>query len=121
MRWIEWRSSNSLRRAWLGLESITNCRDRLQLLSGFDWFFADFFFDSASPLTGQPESEHSVEQIGKEQHRWHPFVIQHGKNENKDDDKKTRDGFLRLPIHGLKARILKPAEHHEGKKEQQRR
>src|SRR5206468_9840695 len=91
------------------------------LLSGFDWFFADLLFDSASPLAGEPGTEHSVEQIGKKQDRRHPFVIQHGKNENKDNDKKAWDRFLRLPIDRLEARILKPAEHHEGEKEQQRR
>ncbi len=37
------------------------------------------------------------------------------------DDKKTRDRFLRFPIDRFEARILEAAEHHEGKKKQERR
>src|SRR5205814_8382026 len=59
----------------------------------------------------QPRTQHTVKQVGQEQNRWHPFIIQHGENKNNDDDKKTRNRFLRLPIDCLEAGILKPAEH----------
>ena len=91
------------------------------LLGRFRRFFADLFFDFASPFARKPGAQKAVKQIRQEQHGRHPFVIHHRENENKDDDKKTRNRFLRLPINRLEAGILKPAEHHEGKKEQQRR
>src|SRR5262249_36941134 len=51
----------------------------------------------------------------------HPFIVHRRENENKDNDKKAWNRFLRLPVQRLKTGVLKPAKHHKGKKEQQRR
>src|SRR5438552_200726 len=92
-----------------------------RLLGGFRWFFANFLFDFPSPFAGEPRPQHAIKQIREEQDSRHPFIVHCCDHEHYADDQKARDGFLRLPIDRLKAGVLKPAKHHEGKKEQQRR
>src|SRR3979411_652175 len=84
-------------------------------------FLADFFFDFAPPFARKPGPEKSIKQISQEQNGRHPFVVHDREDENETDDKKSRNRFLCFPIERLETRILKTAEHHEGKKEQQRR
>src|SRR4029077_1690538 len=94
---------------------------RRRLLSGLDWFFADLFFDFTPPFVRQPRSQKSVEQISQKKHRRHPFVIHDREDEDKTDDKKTRNRFFRFPVKCLKARILETTEHHKGQQKHERR
>src|SRR5882757_3639290 len=92
-----------------------------RLLGRFRWFFANFFFYFPSPVAGEPRPQHAIKQIREKQDSRHPFVVHRCDHENYADDQKARDRFGRLPIDCLKAGVLKPAKHHKGKKEQQRR
>src|SRR5437868_13336273 len=79
-------------------------------------FFADLFFDFASPFARQPRPQKSVEQIGQNKHCRHPLVIHDREDEDKTDDKKTRNRFFRLPSQRLESLLLEPTEHHKSTK-----
>src|SRR6266568_1976619 len=87
----------------------------------FRSFFADLFFDFAAPFAGEPRAKKAVKQIREKQNRRHPFIVHRGENEDDENDKKSRNRFLRFPIDRIETWILETAKHHEGKENQERR
>src|SRR5436309_13718561 len=84
-------------------------------------FFADLFLNFALPFARQPRPQKSVKQIREKQDSWHPFVVHRCKDEDEENNQKSRNGFLRFPIDRLETGVLETAEHHEGKEEEEGR
>src|SRR5229473_3464345 len=95
----------------------------LQRLLGrfFGAFFADLFFNLTTPFARKPWPKEAVKQISEKEDRRHPFVIHRRKDEDEENNQKSRNGFFRFPIDRLETGVLETAEHHEGKEEQEGR
>ena len=77
------RRGDPAKRATGALAPTTKLRISSRLFSSLGrWFFADFFFDFASPFAGKPRPQHTIKQIREKQDGWHPFIIQSGEDEN---------------------------------------
>src|SRR4029077_8678587 len=95
----EGRAPSRPNQNWTARRPSLHLRDLLGRL--FRAFFADFFFNLAAPFAGEPRTKKTVKQIREKQNRRHPFIVHRGENEDDENDKKSRNRFLRFPIDRL--------------------